>query len=207
MGSRSKDASVELFRNLTQCTQLQALDLRSSNLSANAAQRLAHFVRCDNLVVLGLADCFLEDKLEPVLEAVACCHKMVTLNLRLNAIAGHTGTVLAMTLAESVSLTDVDLASNELDDDFGEAFARALALNEVLWKVDLIRNPLGMRTGKALLHVLRKRNSSLVSIGDTVDNFFGLGLENRYQIQCHLDANKSRLESFSGVGAKAAEDS
>merc|ERR1712019_167747 len=99
-------------------------------------------------------------------------------------------------------------ASNELDDAFGEAFARVLALNEVLWKVDLIRNPLGMRTGKALLHVLRKRNSSLVSIGDTVDNSFGLGLENRYQIQCHLEANKNRLESFSGVGAaKAAEDS
>jgi hypothetical protein len=73
--------------------------------------------------------------------------------------------------------------------------------NEVLWKVDLVRNPLGLKTGEALLNALQCKNSTLVSIGDTVDNFFALGLQNRFQIQMLLDANRKGLE----VGARPAD--
>jgi len=195
------DAVVQLLRAIAQCTQLRTLDLRSSLLSPAAAQRLSHVIRADNLVVLSLADCFLGDAVEPVLDAVLSCHQLVSLNLRLNAITGHAGIELCRALDASVSITEVDLASNELGDTFGEAFARVLGFNEVLRTVDLVRNPLGLRTGDALLRVLQRRNSTLVTIGDTVDGFFGLGLQNRYQIQCHLDANRRGLE----VGEKPEE--
>eukprot|EP00747_Dinoflagellata_sp_TGD_P025680 gnl/TRDRNA2_/TRDRNA2_131417_c0_seq2.p1 gnl/TRDRNA2_/TRDRNA2_131417_c0~~gnl/TRDRNA2_/TRDRNA2_131417_c0_seq2.p1 ORF type:complete len:619 (-),score=103.49 gnl/TRDRNA2_/TRDRNA2_131417_c0_seq2:223-2079(-) len=192
--SGSRDAAVLVFRSVGQCPQLRSLDLRGSCLSRAAAQRLAHFVKGDQLVTLSLADCFLGAKAEPVLGAVSQCRKMVYLNLRLNGLNGNTGIELCRALDASVSLTDVDLASNELGDDFGTAFATVLMVNEVLWRVDLIRNPLGERTGDALLRALRERNSTLSSIGDTVDNLFGLGLQNRYQIQRHLDANSRGLE-------------
>jgi len=169
----SNDSAASLFRGLASCQQLRALDLRSSQLSPAAAQRLAQLVRGDHLIVLGLADCFLGEAVEPLLEAVAACHNLVCLNLRLNAISGQTGSVLAMALAESVSLTEADLASNELGDDFGVALARVLAFDEVLWKIDLGRNPLGMRTGDALLDTLRRRNSTLISVGDTVNGLYG----------------------------------
>lgn len=191
-----RDSAVALFRSLAQCHQLRSLDLRSSLLGAAAARRLAHLVRGDRLVTLSLADCFLGDAAEPVLEAVASCRSLVYLNLRLNALTGHAAKVLALALDESVSLTEVDLASNELGDDFGEAFARrVLRHNEVLWKVDLARNALGPRTGKALREALRHWNSSLVDIGDTVEGFAGLGMDNRYHIQCMLEANRGLLEA------------
>merc|ERR1711904_243542 len=102
------------------------------------------------------------------------------------------GLELCRALDESVSLTEVDVGSNELGDSFGEALAKVLRTNEVLWKIDLTRNLLGARSGVALLEAVSKKNSTVVSIGDSVDALFGLGLQTRYQLQCHLDAN-SRL--------------
>mmetsp|Transcript_8814 Transcript_8814/g.16682 ORF Transcript_8814/g.16682 Transcript_8814/m.16682 type:complete len:474 (+) Transcript_8814:261-1682(+) len=191
----SADAvAIAFFRAVAESTQLRILDLRSSLLSEKAIQRLAQFVRSDQLTALSVADCFLGKDSEILFDAVSVCHKLVFLNLRLNAITGHAGIELCAALDASVSLTEVDLASNELGDDFGQAFAHVLEYNEVLWKVDLVRNPLGVATGEALLRALRLRNSTLVSIGDTVDGLFGLGLQTRYQIQCHLDANRKGLE-------------
>merc|ERR1712232_693195 len=94
---------------------------------------------------------------------------------------------------ESVSLTEVDVASNELDDDVGVALARVLARNAVLRKLDLVHNRFGLRTGEALLDTLRRRNSTLITIGDTENALFELGISSRYQIQRHLDANRHGL--------------
>lgn len=194
-GAMGRDAAVSLFRAVAESPQLRFLDLRSSKLSREAVQRLSHFVRVDQLVGLSMADCFLGDNVEPLVDAVSVCTKLVWLNLRLNAIGGHAGIGLCRALDTSVSLTDIDLASNDLNDNnFGVAFARVLSSNEVLWKVDLFRNPLGLRTGEEMLRALQRHNTTLVSIGDTVDGFFGLGLQNRYQIQCHLDANRKGME-------------
>merc|ERR1719387_55193 len=100
------------------------------------------------------------------------------------------GLELCRALDESVSLTEVDVGSNELGDSFGEALAKVLRTNEVLWKIDVTRNLLGVRSGQALLEAVSKKNSTVVSIGDTADALFGLGLQTRYQLQCHLDANR-----------------
>merc|ERR1711865_444878 len=165
-GALGRDAAVSLFRAIAESPQLRTLDLRSSKLSHQAVQRLSHFVRGDQLVGLNMADCFLGDSVEPLLDAVAVCTKLVWLNLRLNAISGHAGIELCRSLDASVSLTELDLASNELSDDFGVAFAQVISTNEVLWKVDLMRNPLGLATGEALLRALQHKNTTLVSIGD-----------------------------------------
>lgn len=200
-----KDAAVALFRAASQSPQLRSLDLRSSNLSKQAVQRLAQFVRGDQLTTLSLADCFLGEAADPILLAVSECHRLVHLNLRLNCLQGKTD-ALFRALDHSVCLTEVDLASNELGDDFGERFAQGvIASNEVLWKVDLIRNPLRERTGDALLRALQRHNSTLVSIGDINDNFDGLGLRNRYRIQCHLDANRQGYELGEGRSREMAE--
>jgi len=193
-GALGRDAAVSLFRAVAESPQLRVLDLRSSQLSPQAVQRLSHFVRSDQLIGLSMADCFLGDSAEPLFDAVSVCTRLVWLNLRLNAIAGHAGIELCRALDASVSLTELDLASNELGDDFGVKFAQVISSNEVLWKVDLVRNPLGLRTGEALLIALQRRNTTLIAIGDTIEGFFGLGLQNRYQIQCHLDANRQGLE-------------
>lgn len=207
-GAIGRDAAVSLIRAVAESPQLRTLDLRSSKLSKQAVQRLSHFVRQDQLIGLSMADCFLGETAEPLLSAVSVCTRLVWLNLRLNGLTdcitragGNVGIELCGALRASVSLTDVDMASNELSDDFGECFASVLRLNEVLWKVDLFRNPLGIRTGNALLDVLQHNNSTLVSIGDTVEGFFGLGMQNRYQIQCHLDANRKGF----GVGYRPVD--
>lgn len=200
-----KDAAVALFRATSQCPQLRSLDLRSSSLSRQAVQRLAQFVRGDQLTTLSLADCFLGEAAEPILEAVGECHRLVYLNLRMNCLKGATGHLLHRALDSSVSLTEVDLASNELGDDFGEMLAGVVASNESLWKLDLIRNPLRERTGHALLKALQRRNSTLVSIGDMDDNFDGLGLRNRYRIQCHLDANRQGYQLGEGRSHELGE--
>lgn len=200
-GVGGRDAGVSFFRAVAENPHIRILDLRSSQLSRPAVQRLAVFVRSDRLIGLSLADCFLSDLAETLLDAVSVCRSLVWLNLRLNAIKGASGMSLCRVLDSSTCLTDVDLASNELRDDFGVEFARILMSNEVLWKVDLVRNPLGLKTGEALLNALLSKNSTLVSIGDTVDNFFALGLQNRFQIQMLLDANRKGLE----VGARPAD--
>jgi len=197
-----RDAAVAFVRAATECQHLRILDLRSSQLSSAAVQRLARLVRGDQLSVLSLADCFLGAIIDPLLDAVSVCRQLVQLNLRLNAISGHAGIELCRALDCSVSLTEVDLASNELNDNFGEALAAVLTSNEVLWKLDLIRNPLYERTGDALLRTLETRNTTLVTIGDTVNHLLGLGLRNRFQIQCLLDANKRGLE----IGARPSDE-
>lgn len=197
-----RDASVAFFRAATQCQMLRVLDLRSSQLSSAAVHRLARLVRGDQLSVLSLADCFIGAAIEPLLDAVSVCRRLVQLNLRLNAISGNAGIELCRALDASVSLTEVDLTSNELNDSFGEALAAVLTSNEVLWKLDLIRNPLGARTGDALLQSFQMRNTTLITIGDTVNHLLGLGLRNRFQIQCLLDANKKGLE----LGARPGDD-
>eukprot|EP00746_Dinoflagellata_sp_MGD_P091172 gnl/MRDRNA2_/MRDRNA2_36110_c0_seq1.p1 gnl/MRDRNA2_/MRDRNA2_36110_c0~~gnl/MRDRNA2_/MRDRNA2_36110_c0_seq1.p1 ORF type:complete len:542 (-),score=103.43 gnl/MRDRNA2_/MRDRNA2_36110_c0_seq1:258-1883(-) len=188
-----KEGAIALFRAVAQSPQLKMLDLRSSSLSKTAVQRLAQILRGDQLTHLGLADCFLGDAIEPILNILGTCRNLVYISLRLNCINDGLSLELCRALDESASLTEVDLSSNELGDNFGQAFAKVLRLNETLWKVDLTRNLLGVRSGEALLEVMTKKNTTLVSIGDTVDGLFGLGLQVRYQIQCHLDSNKKGL--------------
>ncbi|CAK0911533.1 unnamed protein product, partial [Prorocentrum cordatum] len=184
---------VALVGAVAECSRLRALDLRASSLTHSAACELALLVggeRCQ-LVSLSLADCFLGEAAVPVLGAVQTNRGLVKLNLRLNALSDREGIPLCNALRESISLTDVDLASNDLSDDFGMNFARVLCTNDILWRVDLARNPLGSTAGDAILEVLKRRKVGLVSIGDTTNSLFGLGLQNRRQIQRFLDENSN----------------
>lgn len=196
--------AAALFGAAAECSRLRALDLRSSSLTHSAACELASLVggeRCQ-LMSLSLADCFLGGAVVPLLGAVQTNRGLVKLNLRLNALSDREGIPLCNALRESISLTEVDLASNDLSDDFGMNFARVMCTNDILWRVDLARNPLGSITGDALLEVLKRRRVALVSIGDTSDSLFGLGLQNRRQIQRFLDENSNALEAPQKTGAK-----
>jgi len=192
-----KEGAIALFRAVAQSPQLKMLDLRASRLSRAAVQRLAQLMRGDQLTHLGLADCFLGDAVAPLLSVLGSCRNLVYANLKLNCLrdAKQISLELARALDESTSLTEIDLSSNELGDNFGAALAKVLRLNETLWKIDLTRNLLGEISGLALLETIQKRNETLVSIGDTVDGLFGLGLQVRHLIRCHLDANRQRMQS------------
>jgi len=186
------DTAVALFRGMSQCSHLRWLDLRASQLSREAVARLANCVRAMPLVTLNLADSFLGDNVEPLLDALPSCRSLVYLNLRLNALTGHTGIELCRALDASVSLTEVDLSSNDLGDSFGQAFAKVLGASDVLWKANLSRNPLGEASGSALLEALRK-NDTFMTFGDVRDGFHSLGLQNRMFIEACLTANRRGL--------------
>mmetsp|Transcript_41628 Transcript_41628/g.134577 ORF Transcript_41628/g.134577 Transcript_41628/m.134577 type:complete len:310 (+) Transcript_41628:187-1116(+) len=187
------DASVALLRGIAGCAQLRFLDLRGSQLSQQAAGRLANVIKGLPLVTLSLADCFLGEGIEPILDAISVCRSLVYLNLRLNVLSGIMGIELCRALDASVSLTDVDVSSNHLSDDFGRALGMVLATNETLWKVNLTRNPLGIASGDALLLALKQRNDTIVELGDISEDLLGLGLQNRMLISSCLDANREGL--------------
>lgn len=57
-------------------------------------------------------------------------------------------------LEDNVSIVDLNLAGNVLEDQFAEGLARCLAKNEVLQVVDISRNNIGLDGGKEIYKVL-----------------------------------------------------
>jgi len=81
-------------------------------------------------------------------------------------------------LLDNECLSELNLSSNFLDDDFAKDFAIVLENNPVLYKVDISKNPIGPKGAKVILNALLVSNETLGSLGGDVD-------DNR----SHLDQN------------------
>lgn len=57
-------------------------------------------------------------------------------------------------LLDNVCLTELDVSSNFLDNEFAQDLAYLLEYNPVLFKVDISRNPIGPEGAKVLLKTL-----------------------------------------------------
>ncbi len=68
-------------------------------------------------------------------------------------------------LLDNVCLSELNLASNLLDDDFALDLSKVLELNPVLFKVDISNNPIGPTGAKAILNALLVNNETLGSLG------------------------------------------
>lgn len=188
------DGAVALLRGASQCQKLRYLDLRGSCFATAAVHRLSNLIKGLHLTSLNLADCFLGASAEPILDALTACNSLVCLNLRLNALRGHTGFELCRAFDTSVSLTDVDISSNDLGDDFGQAFAKVLSSNDILHRVNLARNPLTKVTGETLLQVLQKRNDTITNLGNLRDDLLELGLLCRFLLDKCLESNRKGVK-------------
>lgn len=60
----------------------------------------------------------------------------------------------------------LDLSKNSLADDFAVELANTLAVNEILWKVDISDNPITAKGASSLLKALKESNDTLTSLGD-----------------------------------------
>merc|ERR1711959_790213 len=155
--------------SMAMTSHISSLDLRSSSFPRSQMQHLERLLRHDQLVRLDLGMTFLGGTVADLTPAFGWAKNLVALNLRLCGLQDTHGLLVARALDESISLTDVDLASNELTDSFGLALCKVLRSNYILNKVDLTRNYLTSTFAEELLLVLDK-NVALCSVGDMNDH-------------------------------------
>ena len=58
------------------------------------------------------------------------------------------------------------MSKNNLDDTFAVELANTLAVNEILYKVDISHNPIGSKGANVILKVLKESNDTLMTLGD-----------------------------------------
>jgi len=90
---------------------------------------------------------------------------LVKLDLSANSFKSCMVKFLLDSLLDNVCLTELNLASNVLDDEFAYDLAMVLEHNPVLYKVDISNNPIGPNGAKAILKALLEHNETLGSLG------------------------------------------
>ena len=63
-------------------------------------------------------------------------------------------------------LNDLNLARNNLNDDFAIELANTLKVNDILSRVDISNNPISEIGALQILKALREANETLTSLGD-----------------------------------------
>ncbi len=105
------------------------------------------------------------------------------------------GVYLVKSLKNNITLTDLNLSKNCLNDDFAEALADTLRVNEIIWKVDISNNPIGEAGAKAILKAIKESNDSLESLGEEFDSNSALmGVIHIEEIRKVLRQNKVSKE-------------
>jgi len=67
---------------------------------------------------------------------------------------------------QNLTLAELNLHGNFLDDWFAKDLSILLMENEILYKVDISKNPIGPEGGQDILNVLLSHNETLGSLGD-----------------------------------------
>jgi len=128
-------------------------------------------------------------------KALAINRTLVKLDLSNNGLPPIMGVYIVKNLRNNITLTDLNLSKNILNDDFAEALADTLCVNEILWKVDISHNPIGELGGKALLKAIRESNDSIESLGDEFEsNSSSMGVLNVEEIRKLLKQNRVSKE-------------
>ena len=93
--------------------------------------------------------CFLDTKAIYLLsKGLEVNRTLIKLDLSCNGLAPITGVYVLRSLRNNVTLTDLNLSKNCLNDDFAEVLAQTLKVNEILWRVDISYNPIGEKGAK-----------------------------------------------------------
>jgi len=121
------------------------------------------------LTSLTLRYCFLStDQIIQLSSALRFNKTLVKLDLSHNALKSCMANFILQSLLDNVCLSDLNISSNVLDDEFAADLAGLLEHNPVLYRVDISNNPIGPAGAKAILNALLVHNETLGSLGGQV---------------------------------------
>lgn len=148
------------------------LNMRNSTLTKGAGDHIAKAIANNDfyLTSLSLKFCFVSfEQLVELSNSLRFNKTLVRLDLSSNALKSCQVKFLLDALMDNVCLSDLNLSSNFLDDEFAQDFAYVLESNPVLYKVDISRNPIGPKGAQIILNALLVSNETLGSLGDEVN--------------------------------------
>ena len=104
---------------------------------------------------------------------------LTTLNLASNRLGAEAGEALADSLAVNTVLTSLNLANNRLGAEAGEALAASLAVNRVLQECSLLQNNLDIKSAKMLAKIGTEKHIILSGMkrDQTEASFYNQGLQ------------------------------
>jgi len=79
-------------------------------------------------------------------------------------------------------LSELNLHGNFLDNWFARDLSIVLENNQILYKVDISKNPIGPEGGQEILKVLLTHNDTLGSLGDLEENVY-MGVRIREELR------------------------
>jgi Ran GTPase-activating protein (RanGAP) involved in mRNA processing and transport len=113
---------------------------------------------------------------------------LVKLDLSNNAMKPAVARYIIDALMNNSSVTELDLSGNLLDNEFAVDLSYLLEENEVLYKVDISKNPIGPEGAKYLLKSLLQKNDTLGCLGDLSENVY-MGVRVREELNNTLRLN------------------
>ncbi|CDW87985.1 UNKNOWN [Stylonychia lemnae] len=154
------------------------LNMRNSTLTKGAADHISKAVSNNDyyLTSLSLKFCFISfEQLIELSNSLRFNKTLVKLDLSSNALKSCQVKFLLDSMMDNVCLTELNLASNFLDDEFAQDLSYVLENNPVLYKVDISRNPIGPAGAQIILNALLVSNETLGSLGGDIDSDSGQG--------------------------------
>lgn len=143
------------------------------------------------LTGLCLKYCFLNfEQILPFSNSLRNNKNLVKLDLSNNGLKPGPIRFLLDSLQVNMSLSEVNLHGNFLDNEFAVDLSYVLEKNQVLYKVDISQNPIGPEGAKYILNALLQYNDTLGSLGDLSDNVF-MGVRVRYDLEEALRLNNA----------------
>ena len=76
---------------------------------------------------------------------------LVKIDLSHNGLKSFTAKYVLEALIDNTSIMEVNFSGNFLDDQFGIDLARTLKNNEILYKMDISKNPIGPNGASAIM--------------------------------------------------------
>jgi hypothetical protein len=122
------------------------LNMRNSTLTKPASDYLFKAISNQDyyLSSLSLKFCFISfEQLVDLANALRFNKSLVKLDLSHNGLKSSVVKFLLDSLLDNVCLSELNLGSNFLDDNFAKDLAVVLENNPVLYKVDISNNPIG----------------------------------------------------------------
>lgn len=177
------------------------LNNRNSFYSKSSMDYLCHCLEAPEycLTALSLKYCFLSFEHMLQLSNVLRFNKtLVKLDLSNNGLKSCTANFLMEAVEINNHLSDLRLHGNFLDDVFAERLAEVLISNQVLYTVDISKNPIGQDGAKKLLHVLLQYNDTIGNLGDLEQNVY-MGVRIREELRQAINLNNSSHDKKKAV--------
>ncbi|NWT20330.1 DRC5 protein, partial [Vireo altiloquus] len=154
--SKVDDGKIKvLARNLRDHPCLLELDLSHNLIRDNGAQALGKLISHSKLVTLDLCNNQIRHLgAQALAQGLADSSTLTSLNLRLNFVGDKGGEAVGHALLTNTSLKSLHLGSNNLSEPTAAVFSQVLAQNTALRSINFSCNHLGLDGGKHLLEGL-----------------------------------------------------